>query len=27
MSGQHNFTLKTISMLSVFFGEPLIKID
>ena len=27
LSGQHNFTLKTISMLSVFFGEPLIKID
>lgn len=27
LSGQHNFTLRTISMLSVFFGEPLIKID
>ena len=27
LSGQHNFTLKTISMLSDFFGEPLIKID
>ena len=26
LSGQHNFTLKTISMLSTFFGQPLIYI-
>lgn len=26
LSGQHNFTLKTISMLSAFFGEPIIQI-
>ena len=26
LSGQHNFTLKTISMLSTFFGQPLIHI-
>lgn len=27
LSGQHNFTLRTISLLSVFFGESLITID
>ncbi|MCF0168584.1 MAG: helix-turn-helix transcriptional regulator, partial [Bacteroidales bacterium] len=26
LSGQHNFTLKTLAMLSVFFGESLIAI-
>lgn len=26
LSGQHNFTIKTISMLSAFFGEPLINV-
>lgn len=26
LSGQHNFTIKTISMLSAFFGEPLVSI-
>ncbi len=26
LSGQHNFTLRTISMLSAFFGEPLIQV-
>ena len=26
LSGQHNFTLRTISMLSTFFGQPLIYI-
>ena len=26
LSGQHNFTLKTISMLSSFFGQPLIHV-
>lgn len=26
LSGQHNFTIKTISMLSVFFGEPLVSV-
>ena len=26
LSGQHNFTLRTISMLSTFFGQPLIHI-
>lgn len=26
LSGQHNFTLKTLSMLSAYFGEPLIKV-
>lgn len=25
LSGQHNFTLRTIAMLSTFFGKPLIK--
>ena len=25
LSGQHNFTLRTIAMLSAFFGKPLIK--
>ncbi len=27
LSGQHNFTLRTISLLSTFFGEPLITIE
>ena len=27
LSGQHNFTLRTISMLSTFFGQPLIHIN
>jgi len=27
LSGQHNFTVKTLSMLSVFFGEPLISVS
>lgn len=27
LSGQHNFTLRTISLLSAFFGEELISID
>ena len=27
LSGQHNFTLRTISLLSAFFGEELIRID
>lgn len=27
LSGQHNFTIRTISLLSVFFGEALIKVD
>lgn len=26
LSGQHNFTLRTISLLSSFFGQPLIQI-
>lgn len=26
LSGQHNFTLKTLTMLSAFFGEPLIQV-
>lgn len=26
LSGQHNFTLRTIALLSTFFGEPLITI-
>lgn len=26
LSGQHNFTLRTIAMLSSFFGEPLMKV-
>lgn len=26
LSGQHNFTIKTLAMLSAFFGEPLIKV-
>lgn len=26
LSGQHNFTIKTLSMLSVFFGEPLVSV-
>lgn len=27
LSGQHNFTIRTLSLLSVFFNEDLIKID
>lgn len=27
LSGQHNFTLRTIAMLNVFFGEPIISIS
>ncbi|MDD6141797.1 MAG: helix-turn-helix transcriptional regulator [Bacteroidales bacterium] len=27
LSGQHNFTLRTISMLSTFFGQPIISIQ
>lgn len=27
LSGQHNFTLRTISLLSVFFGEDLIAVS
>jgi len=27
VSGQHNFTIKTIPMLSTFFGEPLISVS
>ncbi len=27
LSGQHNFTLRTISLLSAFFGEDLIRVD
>ena len=27
LNGQHNFTLRTISLLSAFFGEELISID
>lgn len=27
LSGQHNFTIKTIAMLSDFFGEPLITVQ
>lgn len=27
LSGQHNFTLRTISTLSTFFGQPLIQIQ
>jgi len=26
LSGQHNFTIKTLSMLSAFFGEPLVSV-
>lgn len=26
LSGQHNFTLRTISALSAFFGEPLVRV-
>lgn len=26
LSGQHNFTIRTIAMLSTFFGEPIIQI-
>ncbi|MCM1530749.1 MAG: helix-turn-helix domain-containing protein [Bacteroides sp.] len=26
LSGQHNFTLRTISLISSFFGEPLIQV-
>lgn len=27
LSGQHNFTVATLAMLSVFFGEPIVKVD
>lgn len=27
LSGQHNFTLRTIALLSSFFGEPLIQVS
>lgn len=27
LSGQHNFTIKTLSMLSSFFGEPLVSVQ
>jgi transcriptional regulator with XRE-family HTH domain len=27
LSGEHNFTLKTIASLSTFFGEPLIRVE
>ena len=27
LSGQHNFTIRTLSILSTFFGEDLIKVD
>ena len=27
LSGQHNFSLRTIAMLSVFFGEPFVSIS
>lgn len=27
LSGQHNFTIRTLSILSSFFGEDLIKVD
>ncbi len=27
LSGQHNFTLRTISLLSAFFGEDLIRVN
>jgi plasmid maintenance system antidote protein VapI len=26
LSGQHNFTIRTLSLLSTFFGEPLVRI-
>ncbi|MCF0218246.1 MAG: hypothetical protein HUK14_00540 [Muribaculaceae bacterium] len=26
LSGQHNFTLRTLSMLSFFFGEPIVSV-
>lgn len=26
LSGQHNFTIRTLSLLSAFFGEPLISV-
>lgn len=26
LSGQHNFTIKALSMLSSFFGEPLVSV-
>ena len=26
LSGQHNFTIRTIAMLTTFFGEPLIQV-
>ena len=27
LSGEHNFTVSTLSMLSVFFGEPIISVS
>ena len=27
LSGQHNFTIRTIALLSTFFGEPLIQVS
>ena len=27
LSGQHNFTLRTISMISTFFGQPIIQVN
>jgi transcriptional regulator with XRE-family HTH domain len=27
LSGEHNFTLKTIASLSAFFGKPVIKVE
>ncbi|MCF0247769.1 MAG: helix-turn-helix transcriptional regulator [Synergistes sp.] len=27
LSGQHNFTLRTLSILSAFFGQPIISVD
>ena len=27
LSGEHNFTISTLSMLSVFFGEPIISVS
>jgi transcriptional regulator with XRE-family HTH domain len=26
LSGQHNFTIRTLTLLSTFFGEPLVRI-
>ncbi len=27
LSGQHNFTIATLTMLSTFFGQPIVKVD